>query len=373
MARTIPTPAQQAIISSLDTPLFVAAGAGSGKSATLAERVAWALTPGSGANGEPFISSLDQVLVITYTHAAADEIRERIRARLRSDERLAHHALDVDAAWISTIHGMCIRILKAHAFELGLDPELSLIPETRAAELLEKSVDDCVRDLSQREEYRALCAAFDIRGRSTSSGDLGTTIISMVKSLRAAAASGVDGFESLKFPGVVRPLAEPLCDYLGACREMEALIDEKGFNGNKSNDEGYSQLKAHIAAVSGFASGADRSDAAAIACVDALPSLNGRAFGSKDLKDLWKELRQQHGRLVLSKNLVAQAPLRIQLVRLAAEVDGVFSARKAALGMVDNSDLLLKTHRAFAEHPEIARLYGGKFKLVMVDEFRRSR
>ena len=139
MARTIPTPEQQAIISSLDTPLFVAAGAGSGKSATLAERVAWALTPGSGANGEPFISSLDQVLVITYTHAAADEIRERIRARLRSDERLAHHALDVDAAWISTIHGMCIRILKAHAFELGLDPELSLIPETRAAELPRKS------------------------------------------------------------------------------------------------------------------------------------------------------------------------------------------------------------------------------------------
>ncbi len=369
MTRTIPTPEQQAIISSLDTPLFVAAGAGSGKSATLAERVAWALTPGSGANGEPFISSLDQVLVITYTHAAADEIRERIRARLRSDERLAHHALDVDAAWISTIHGMCIRILKAHAFELGLDPELSLIPETRAAELLEKSVDDCVRDLSQRKEYRALCAAFDIRGRSTSSGDLGTTIISMVKSLRAAAASGVDGFESLKFPGVVYPLADPLCDYLGACREMEALIDEKGFNGNKSNDEGYSQLKAHIDAVSRFCTGQDRSDTAAIACIDALPALNGRAFGSKDLKDPWKELRQQHGRLVLSRNLVVQAPLRIQLVRLAAEVDGVFSARKAALGMVDNSDLLLKTHRAFAQYPEIAQLYGGKFKLVMVDEF----
>jgi len=113
MSRPIPTPEQRSIISTLDTPLFVAAGAGSGKSATLAERVAWALTPGSGSDGRPYIDSLDHVLVITYTHAAADEIREKIRARLRQDEQLAPHALEVDAAWISTIHGMCIRILKA--------------------------------------------------------------------------------------------------------------------------------------------------------------------------------------------------------------------------------------------------------------------
>ena len=369
MARNKPTPEQQSIISTLDTPLFVAAGAGSGKSATLAERVAWALTPGSGADGGPFISSLNQVLVITYTHAAADEIRERIRARLRSEERLAHHALDVDAAWISTIHGMCIRILKAHAFELGLDPDLSLIPDTRASELLERSVDDCVRDISQREEYRGLVSAFDIRSRSSASGDLGSTIIGMVKSLRAAAASGVDGFKSLEFPGVIHPLAIPIQAYLGACRAMEALLDEKGFNHNKSNDEGFSQLQAHIASMSGFFAGADQSDAAAFACVDSLGTLSGKAFGSKDLKDSWKELKAQHGSLIFSKELIACAPLRGQLVKLALEVDTVFSARKAALGMVDNNDLLRLTHKAFAEHPEIAALYSSRFELVMVDEF----
>ena len=51
---------QRRIVETLDRPLFVAAGAGSGKSSTLANRVAWALTPGSGKDGRPYLSSLDR-------------------------------------------------------------------------------------------------------------------------------------------------------------------------------------------------------------------------------------------------------------------------------------------------------------------------
>ena len=73
---------QLRIVQTLDRPLFVAAGAGSGKSSTLAERVAWALEPGSGSDGGAFIQSLDEVLVITFTRLAAEEIKEKIRERL---------------------------------------------------------------------------------------------------------------------------------------------------------------------------------------------------------------------------------------------------------------------------------------------------
>lgn len=369
MSRPIPTPEQRSIISTLDTPLFVAAGAGSGKSATLAERVAWALTPGSGSDGRPYIDSLDHVLVITYTRAAADEIREKIRARLRQDEQLAPHALEVDAAWISTIHGMCIRILKAHAFELGLDPELSLIPETRASELLEHVIDECVRDLSSKSKYAELSAAFDIRKQGRAAQDQGSSIVGVIKQLCAAAASGVNGFGSLSFPGTAAALFERLEAYLGSCRAMERLLGETGFNKNATNDRAHAVLLEHIQLVQDFLSGPDRSDAAAAACIDLLEAHNGRAFGAKDLKDSWKELRAEHGRLIFSKELISTSPLRAQLLHLASEVETSFRARKAALGMVDNPDLLRITHDAFADHPEIAALYSTKFKLVMVDEF----
>jgi len=368
MANT-PTPEQQDIIGTLDAPLFVAAGAGSGKSSTLAERVAWALTPGSGKDGAPFIDSLDRVLVITYTHAAADEIREKIRARLRRDERLAHHALSVDTAWISTIHGMCIRILKAHAFDLGLNPELELISETRAAELLEASIDACVRDLARKEEYRALCAAFDIRGRASGAADAASTIVGMVKALVHAASSGVEGLASLTFPGRTEPLAAKLSRYLEACRTMAELIDEAGFNPNERNQTSRSALHADISAMSSLLAGAEHDDAAVAVCIDALAKPDGRAFSSQTLKDAWKELQSAYRTLVVSQALAASAPLRDDLVRLAERVEKSYGAAKAELGVVDNPDLLRMAHDAFERHPAIAALYGSTFKLVMVDEF----
>ena len=117
---------QARIARTLDEPLFVEAGAGSGKTFTLTQRVAWALSPGSGADGRPFLKDLSQVLVITFTEAAAREIRERVRSTLRR-AGMAEAALAVDDAWIMTINGMCSRILHRYALDLGLDPDMSLI------------------------------------------------------------------------------------------------------------------------------------------------------------------------------------------------------------------------------------------------------
>lgn len=369
MDKRTPTPEQKDIIETLKTPLFVAAGAGSGKSATLAERIAWALTPGSGTGDAPYIDSLDQILVITYTHAAADEIREKIRARLRQDAFLAHHALEVDAAWISTIHGMCIRILKAHAFELGLDPELPLIADTLADQMLEEEIDACVRIVETGREYEQLRNAFRVRATSSSANDSGSTVIAMVKAICKAAASGVDGFRSLEFPGTAVPLSVRIQAHLEACRVMEQLLDEVGFNSNASNDAGHAALLAQIDALSAFVSGPDTCEEQAIRCIEELPALNGRAFGSKDLKESWKELRQSHDGLVLAKELAVCGPFADQLVALAQTVEESYRARKRAEGLVDNPDLLRLTHDAFERHPEIARLYSHRFKLVMVDEF----
>src|SRR5207302_9637653 len=86
--------------------VFVSAGAGTGKTAVLVERFARAVCD-QGLD-------VDSILVITYTRRAAGELRTRIRAELvkRGRHDLAR---ELDGAWISTIHGFCLRLLKAYA------------------------------------------------------------------------------------------------------------------------------------------------------------------------------------------------------------------------------------------------------------------
>jgi len=91
--------------------VFVSAGAGTGKTSVLIERVVRRLQEGT---------PLDHLLVITFTERAADELKRRIRVRLRELEMLDAEAA-VESAWISTIHGLCARVLRAHALEAGIE------------------------------------------------------------------------------------------------------------------------------------------------------------------------------------------------------------------------------------------------------------
>lgn len=131
MDKTDFSPAQGIIVETLPGPLFVAAGAGSGKTYTLKLRTANAfLENESGFQ----LDSIDQVLAITFTNAAAEELLSRIKDTLLK-EGLKEQAFDADTAWISTIHGFCARLLRENALELGLDPEFHLLTELETAEM----------------------------------------------------------------------------------------------------------------------------------------------------------------------------------------------------------------------------------------------
>ena len=106
--------------------VFVSAGAGTGKTSVLVERYARAVCDRG--------LDVDSILVITYTRKAAGELRTRVRAALL--ERGRHElARELDGAWISTIHGFCNRLLRAHPFGVGLDPRFRELEESGAAVL----------------------------------------------------------------------------------------------------------------------------------------------------------------------------------------------------------------------------------------------
>ena len=117
-----PNPEQQAAIEARGN-IFVSAGAGTGKTLVLVERFASAVCDDGVDVGS--------ILVITYTERAAGELRARIRERLveRGRQDLAR---ELDGAWISTIHGFCHRLLKAHPFAAGIDPRFRVLDDSQA-------------------------------------------------------------------------------------------------------------------------------------------------------------------------------------------------------------------------------------------------
>ncbi len=105
-------PEQRAAVETLDGPLLVLAGAGTGKTRVLTTRFAHILLTGRASPG--------QVLAVTFTNKAAREMRERVGAIL---------GRPVEGLWLGTFHSLCARMLRRHAEYVGpvggiLDPGL---------------------------------------------------------------------------------------------------------------------------------------------------------------------------------------------------------------------------------------------------------
>jgi ATP-dependent helicase/nuclease subunit A len=114
------TPEQERAVARRDRSLMVRAGAGTGKTTVLVERFVQAVR----ADGVP----VEGILAITFTEKAAAEMKARVRARFM-ELGLRDEARAAEAAWISTIHGFCSRVLRAHALSAGIDPAFRVLDE----------------------------------------------------------------------------------------------------------------------------------------------------------------------------------------------------------------------------------------------------
>ena len=357
MADTRYTPGQEKTIKTLDKPLFVAAGAGSGKTFTLTQRIVWALKEGSGADGKPYLSSLDQALIITFTNAAATEIKERVREALEK-EGLHSAALQVDDAWISTIHGMCSRILKIHALDLGLDPEFEIIDDMTRNQLVNISIEEVLRELSQDESYAEFL--------STYAGNR-DALKSRIETLISYAQSSPLGMDAISFVGDssdLEVLKAELESLYGALEELKAAIaatkPDEAEQLQNVQSELSSKLQQHL-----VLSLTDFDQAFWEALGKAVKAIRS----SKEIKNVKDEAVYRLKVCSALFGLIQDMSEGQSLKDVTEQVYKLFKQKKLAVGGLDNDDLLHLTAKVFEEHPEIAAVYTDKFKLVMVDEF----
>ena len=350
------TSGQQRCVETLDRPLVVAAGAGSGKTFTLTQRIAGALENG-------YVSDIDEVCAITFTNKAAAELKSRIKAELRS-RGLVEQALRVDEAWVSTIHGMCARILRAHALELGIDPAFRVAEGAEVAGYLDRAIDAVLaaeQETASSPQVDALFAEYAPR----SSGGFGVSVESMLAELVTAASAQADGVGSFVMPGI-SPL--PALAVEQAIGSVESLVvaAESEKEGPKRDDWLAATDQALQDARDALASGINGYDQA-LRVLSAFKL--AKTFGSKDYKARVDEAKGILTASTMEVRLGAARGHLETLVELARRVLDEFSSLKRADGVLDNNDLLVLAARAIEEHPRIAAQYTDKFKLIMVDEF----
>ena len=110
--------------------ILVSAGAGSGKTAVLTERVVQKLKSGV---------HIDELLILTFTNAASLEMKERIRNNIKKDERLKEELKRIDAAYITTFDSFALSILKKYHYKKNLSSHVRII-DSSVIELLKRNI-----------------------------------------------------------------------------------------------------------------------------------------------------------------------------------------------------------------------------------------
>lgn len=144
------TKEQQQVIDLRDRNILVSAAAGSGKTAVLVERIIHRMTE----TVNPM--DVDRLLIVTFTEAAAAEMKERIREAIEKaleaspgNEHLQRQATLIHSAQITTIHSFCLSVIREHFHVIDIDPgfrigeegELKLLKQDILDELLEANYD----------------------------------------------------------------------------------------------------------------------------------------------------------------------------------------------------------------------------------------
>ena len=290
--------------------VFVSAGAGTGKTTVIVERFCRAVCERG--------LDVDSILVITYTERAAGELRGRIRRRL---QELGRHELarELDAAWISTIHGFCHRLLRAYPFAAGIDPRFRVLDDSQGRVLRGEAFRSALEEFCAGEHAAArlrLLASYGGRRLRRMLTGVHETLRSSGLPLRLEAPGDLKLDERLEeLRACAREAgAEELLRFLDSPPGPEVLLDLSDFRVLEGLD-------------------------------DATRAVERAALEALAVRD------------------------RAELQELLVAYDRAYRAAKDRESALDFEDLQLLARELLREHEEIRERESWRFRSIMVDEF----
>ena len=370
------TEGQQAAIEARNGSVLVSAAAGSGKTAVLVERVLSLLREGG---------RIDRMLIVTFTRAAAGEMRERIGRRLEAEgaenAHLRLQAMRLNRALICTLHVFCARVLREHFQAVGVDPLARVGDEEKLKTLLRQAQDEVLEKAyaGPNEDEQVLFSQFE-------DGQITALMDELYPFLMAQADPW--GWAEEQCAGKCArldtwaKLLRELCLFQleGAAEllpEMEALLKRAdgparyaaAFEADRALTE---QLLAQVR--EGLPSGG-KTTFARLSTKRAAPEEDpDTAARFKALREEWKErvaaAREPlpENRSQAEKDLSHTLPALRALCGLVKRMDERYFQLKQRRNYLDYSDLEHLTLKAL-ENPDVRAAVAGSFDALFVDEY----
>ena len=399
MAEFKPTPSQKLAIEDRGGELLVSAAAGSGKTRVLTERLMRWITEGDAPR------SIDNFLIITFSTAAAAELRSRISeelsARAAADpgsKRLRRESALVRRAQIGTIHSFCSALLREYAGRAGIAPDFAIADEDRARELRRLSL-ETVLEAAYAEAEPGFIQLADTVGAGTDDRRLESLVLELHGKLQSHARPGDWAARQSE---LFETGAEDAADTPWGRELLESAADELLWWAGEFDElvrslAGFEKMgKAYVPSFSETASSlrgaakraAEGWDALREALPIAFPRLGTLRGGGEDpeLAERAKARREackkaakrlEKGFTLPSEQLLrdmrATAPAMRALLKLVGDFDAEYTRRKRRRSLLDFADLEHLAARLLTEPDgsptETAREVSRRYAEVMVDEY----
>ncbi len=348
----------------------VPAGAGAGKTHYIQAMLAGWVADGTVRP--------ERILAVTFTEAAAGELRQRIRGALLAEGNIAA-ALAVERAYVSTIHALGQRVLAEHAFAAGTNPHTRLIEEGEQQLLIRRAIEEepALRAMAGGLAAHGYSGAF--WADSSAEDSFRSTVLRLVNLLRSIGEGGVDPVLADQAEACIRqhygPVQSRDDDAIAAlAHAVAALLDVFP---QALTDPAFS-----VAAADTF-----RKDHACLKAARAMLADDGRDWQAwQPLRELRRTKRGcptplGYDELAAAVMQAAEAlphlpgPLEDAVAHARALVTGAqgvmarYEAAKQALGVIDYGDMIAKAAWLLAEDATVREAILAEVDCVVIDEF----
>lgn len=397
------TTEQQQVIDLRNRNILVSAAAGSGKTAVLVERIVKIITD----KNHPV--DIDHLLIVTFTNAAAAEMRERIGNAIEKaldeqpgDEHLLRQLTLIHNAQITTIDSFCLYVVRNHFHEIDLEPNFRIGDEGEL-KLLREDVLGRVLEQNYEEPSEAFSDFVEGYASGRTDAALNEMILQLYEFSRSypwpekwldsfVGAYRIETREELDRAEWLAPLTENICFVLKDCEQLlkQALAITQQDDGPDMYEKAVQSDLEKYEGLSRLTSFCELSEALSDIKYDRLASSRGFE-GDSDKLELVKSLREQAKDVVkklckqyffcspemMIEQLERTEPMLEEVVRLTKQFADEFAAAKRRKNLVDFHDvehfaLQILVDEETEKAKKTAEEFRDTFEEIMIDEYQDS-
>ena len=363
------TTSQQKGVDITDRDLCVVAGPGSGKTRVLVERFANLVITRK--------ASINEILTLTFTEKAANEMKIRA-AGLFEQKGMEQERQEIEFAYLSTIHSFCARLLRENAIEAGIDPQFRVMDELEAGRLKEQALESTLKERTDEKTLDTFLNGIFWKQTDAKKSRLKSfreNLIQLYEKIRSACVPiaetvNVDdlspgiSISSNRIEELIKEIKDIYSDskLTPKTREKVEHVLERW---NASN------MQKEIEKLYGKRDKSPQKDEQVLALLNCVKNIQSsiNLQVSKDVKTSLAALRDELK--VLIGLLVEDYSTNIKMMirDFLMNFDIAYSERKKVEGLIDFTDLEVKTIELLENREYIANEIKRKFKYILVDEF----